>query len=57
MVVLGILLEMRGQLLDALRQYGNLHLRRASIRVMDGYLLNDLLFLGFGNHVTSIARQ
>lgn len=48
---------MSGQLLDTLRQYGNLHFRRASIRVVDGYFLDDLLFLGFGNHVTSIARQ
>ena len=45
-VVLSILLKMRGQLLNTLCKYGNLHFRRAGVLVVDSNLLDELLFLG-----------
>jgi hypothetical protein len=55
-IVLRILLQMRGQLLNTLRKYGNLHLSRASILVVDLGLLDDLCFLGLRNHAYIVSR-
>ncbi len=38
---------MLSQFLNAIRQYGNLHLGRAGILVVDSGLRYELLFLGF----------
>lgn len=56
-VVLRILLKMRGKLLNALRKYGNLHLRRARVLVMDLGFLDDLCLLGLRNHVYIVSRR
>lgn len=45
-IILSVSLEVLRELLNALRQYGNLHFRRAGIRVMDLHLLHELCFLG-----------
>ncbi len=55
-IVFGVRLKVLCKLLNSLRQYGNLHLRRAGILIVDGCLLDDFLFLGLGNHGTIIAR-
>ena len=47
MVILGVSLEMLRKLLNALSKYGNLHLRRACVLIVDGYFLDELFFLGF----------
>lgn len=57
MVVLRVSFEVLRELLNALRQYGNLHFRRAGIFIMEGYFLDDFHFLGFGNHVLIIAQR
>ena len=44
-VILAVLPQMRGQFIDALGQYGHLHLRRASVLVVDAGFLDDLCLL------------
>ena len=55
-IILSISLEVLAKLLNALRQYGNLHFRGASVRVMDRYFLDELCFLGLRNHTSTIAH-
>jgi hypothetical protein len=49
-LVLGVLLQMRRKLLDALAQKGDLHLGAAGVRVMNGDFLDSLGFLLLGQH-------
>jgi len=55
-IVLGMRLQMLREFLDALGKYGNLHFRRAGVRIMNPVLGNELLLLGLGNHFTSLAQ-
>ena len=55
-VVFRVRFEVLRELLNALRQYGNLHLGRARISVVKGYFLDELNFLGLGNHSLIVSR-
>lgn len=53
-VILVVLLEMRRQLVDALRQEGNLHVCRASVFLVETKILHDLRFaFQFRTHLKS----
>lgn len=49
-LILQMLFEVAGELLDALTQNGNLHLCRASVGRVDGDLLYNILLLSLGEH-------
>lgn len=49
MVILDVILEVPGKVLDALAKQSDLHLRRAGIRLMNPELLDDFLFLLWSN--------
>ena len=56
-IVLRVRFKVLGKFLDTLRQYGNLHFRRAGVRVVPTDFLDELLLFGLGNHPISIACE
>ena len=55
MMVFFMFLEMFGQIGDPGAQQGNLHLGRAGVFFVNGYPLDEFLFLGLRNHFLNIA--
>lgn len=49
MVILDVILEVLGQMIDALAEQSDLHFRRAGIPLVNPELLDDFLFLLLSN--------
>jgi hypothetical protein len=55
MLVFVVFLQMGSKLVDSTRKYGYLHLRRAGVGLVAGYLLYCVLLLSLCQHGRSIA--
>ncbi|MDQ5955351.1 MAG: hypothetical protein QG621_354 [Patescibacteria group bacterium] len=56
-LVLGVFLQMRGQIINTLAEDSNLHLRRAGISAVHGHFLYDFLLFLLRKHVSQMIAH